>query len=153
MEQTAELDLYPGAQEYLVLSERLQRLYREVLLPREHIGCKQWPVQAFFGLVRSLGLERIRINAWGYCYALDDTRVTEYARQAQRQAEFEREQSWLKALLHGSEGELLADHGFTRAHAERLIALSETRYHWLMTTRTYDWNAGLSVAVAGNKVA
>ncbi|MCL5676461.1 MAG: class I SAM-dependent methyltransferase [Firmicutes bacterium] len=38
-------------------------------------------------------------------------------------------------------------------NVEELIALSETRFRWLLENPLYDWEGGVSIAVAGRKPA
>lgn len=144
LEQAGGADLYPGAAEYRSLLARVRNV--EIQQARQGIGSKHWPVGALFGLLGQSGLQGVRLDAWGYCQAPDDTRVPPERRQALRQAEHDRQISWLSSLLAVPEVS-----GLARPDLVRLMELAEARHRWLLEHPLYDWTAGVSLVVAGRK--
>lgn len=155
LEQAEGATLFPGAAEYQALLARFRAVESEWILPArlvaEQIGSRRWPVSALFGLLGQAGLRELRADAWGYCTAPDDARVTPERRRAVRQSGFDGTMRWLRELLAGPECTVLAEHGFSRGDLERLIELTEVRHAWLLENPLYDWTAGVSLVMAGRK--
>ncbi|MDF2628487.1 MAG: Methyltransferase type 11, partial [Symbiobacteriaceae bacterium] len=147
--------LYPGAAEYQALLARFREVEQAWVLPvrrrAEGIGSRRWPVASLFGLLGQLGLQGLRVDAWGYCTAPDDARVAPERRRAVRQAEYEGTMGWLTELRDGAECAVLEEHGFSRGDLERLIELTRVRQGWVLANPLYDWNAGVSLVMAGRK--
>lgn len=144
---------YPKASRYQELQQKAQWLAEELLRPRQELGSKPWPAKAFFALLGYAGLEEVRLNAWGYAHGPDDLRISPEHRRHIREAQHQEERQWLTSLRGSEEGRVLAEHGFGPDELEELIALSETRFRWLLENPLYDWEGGVSIAVAGRKPA
>ncbi|HWI62037.1 MAG TPA: methyltransferase domain-containing protein [Symbiobacteriaceae bacterium] len=136
LEQAPGAEHFPDQHEY---TELKRRLTPPLNLAAEGIGSTAWPVPTLFGLLARLGLEGVRLNAWGYCTAPDDARVTPEARRAKRERDYHREQAWIETLPAGPD-------------TERLAELAKARFAWLLDHRPYDWSAGFSLAMAGQKL-
>lgn len=73
------------------------------------------------------------------CYG-QERRYWELSRKVRRQS-----------LWKGGEAEVLFQHGLTPGELEELIQLCEARFRWSLEHPLYDWEASLSVVVAGQK--
>lgn len=141
---------YEGAARYRELSQKVRQLAAQHL-PGASLGSKKWPVRAFFALFARSGLEGVRMYAWGYCRAPDDARVPPQERRRVREEQQRAARERLESLRTSEEGRILFRQGLTPGELEELIELSEARYRWSQEHPLYDWEAGLSVVVAGQK--
>lgn len=146
--QFAGLDSLSGHSEPFDGAARYWELRGRVTasLPRHGLGSTTWPIPALFGLMASLGLSNWRLNAWGYAEAPDDHGHAE-GRAALRQESSSTERGqWQQARTDEVLGPVLLPEEW-----DELERLAAARGRWLMTERTFDWVAGLSLVATGIK--
>lgn len=142
---------YPGALRYHELRQQLEAVAEKHLSPREKLGHPAWPPASFFALLSQAGLEDVRLNAWGYIQAADDQRFSPEEHKAIREAAYREERQELQGLLGSDEGRILSEHGVSADDLSELLALAETRHHWLLEHPLYDWEGGMSMVATGRK--
>ncbi|MDI7249305.1 MAG: hypothetical protein QME93_04470 [Bacillota bacterium] len=142
---------YGQERRYWELSQKVRRLLLEHLLPRQGLGSSHWPARSFFALLSRAGLEGVRVHAWGCCRAPDDARMSPQERVRLREQQYRVARQQLESLWRSGEAEVLFQHGLTPGELEELIQLCEARFRWSLEHPLYDWEASLSVVVAGQK--
>ncbi|MDI6824040.1 MAG: methyltransferase domain-containing protein [Bacillota bacterium] len=142
---------YGQERRYWELSQKVRRLVLEHLLPRQGLGSSHWPARSFFALLSRAGLEGVRVHAWGCCRAPDDARLSPQERVRLREQQYRVAREQLESLWRSGEAEVLFQHGLTPGELEELIQLCEARFRWSLEHPLYDWEASLSVVVAGQK--
>ncbi len=134
---------FPGAQRYHELMQDIQAAINTT--PISDVGSQRWSPPSMFGLLGTLGVTRIRLNAWGYASAPDDERVSTAEREQWRKAAYRLQRRSLEELQNSYQ---------TRISNEKLaeaITLTDTRFRWLRNNAVYDWEAGVSLVASGIK--
>jgi SAM-dependent methyltransferase len=135
---------YPGATRYRELRARMERALDSARRP-SGVGSSEWPPEALWALMGDLGLEGLRLNAWGYVDAVDDARERNRAERVVTRRRAEREQ-W-EALSRDP----VWNGVFSAAEWAEWWALWDARSEWSRREPTYEWEAGLSLVMAGRR--
>ncbi len=135
---------YTGAARYWELRERLFRRLAQGGRS-SGVGNPDWPPSALWGLMAQEGVIELRIHAWGYVTSDDDARLQDRTERLRQR--FQAEQQWLDTLRIDPSWE----HSLRVAEWKELDALLERRRGWLEFHHTFDWEAGLSIVMAGRK--
>lgn len=144
IDSLAKNESYPRASRYWALRERLyQALGGDSKLLE--LGDPDWPPSALWGLMAQEGIINLRINAWGYVVADDDSRHKNRSERIRDHGAKEQE------LIQSLQADPQWKHVLQGNEWEELIRLIEDRQNWLANHAAFDWEAGLSIVMTGNQ--
>ena len=133
---------YPGAHRYWALRDRL---YQSLGQRPLGLGDPEWPPSAIWGLMAQEGVINLRINAWGYVAADDDSRHHSRIERIRDHGSRELE------LVHSARMDPQWKNVFQANEWDELVSLVEVRQNWLNDHAAFDWEAGLSIVMAGTQ--
>ncbi len=140
-----EPEPFPGARRLEELTSRLRAGQGDAV---PGVGNALWPRKALWALLPALGLENVRLNAWGHVVAPDDHRVPPALRQELREEALDQLQDWVRWLLAGNGATALSGD-----ELREILDLSEQRNGWAAEHPLWDWEASLSVVALARKPA
>lgn len=133
---------YPGSHRYWQLKDRLYHSLEQKPLG---LGDPDWPPEAIWGLMAEEGVINLRINAWGYVDADDDSRHR--SRMARIRDNGARERELVRLVRSDPQWKNI----FQVKEWDELVRLIEARQNWLGDHAAFDWEAGLSIVMAGTQ--
>lgn len=132
--------------------DRIYKIYNKKRLKELNIGSDKWPILRFPKLFTYCGLENVSIYSFSHCFSYSDSRWSLEYRREQIERGLANYANWIRGRSRIPE---LYEAGMTREEFDELLELIEKKRRYLLNNlekdESWEWTAGLSFIVVGNK--